>query len=44
MFSFKTLPDLLNHFSKEETCIKYLEHQRWGGNPVCVYCGCSKVY
>lgn len=41
---FKSLPQLLKYFEKEETCIAYLELQRWGGNIVCPHCGHNKVY
>ena len=36
---FKSLPHLLNHFKDNETCIAYLEKQRWGGKPICPHCG-----
>jgi transposase-like protein len=42
--SFKTLPQLLDHFKDEATCVEYLEHQRWGGKPICPHCGYDKVY
>jgi len=42
---FKSLPHLLNHFKDNETCVAYLEKQRWDGNPVCPHCGTdSKPY
>lgn len=42
---FKSLPHLLNHFKDNETCVAYLEKQRWNGSPVCPHCGTdSKPY
>lgn len=42
---FKNLIQLLDYFKDQETCIKYLEHQRWGGcKPSCPFCGWQKVY
>lgn len=41
---FKSLPELLNHFKDNETCIKYLEFQRWNGKTVCPHCKHEKVY
>ncbi len=41
---FKSLPQILNHFKDKETCVKFLEEQRWGGKPICPKCGCKKVY
>lgn len=42
--NFTTLPQLLDYFKKEETCIKYYEKLRWNGNPVCPHCGTEKPY
>ena len=41
---FKTLIQLLDFFKDEETCISYLEQQRWGGNPACPFCGVINPY
>ena len=41
--NFKSLIQLLDHFKKEETCIKYYENIRWGGKPVCPHCGVDKA-
>lgn len=41
---FKNLQQLLDFFKDEETCKKYYEFQRWGGNPACPHCGSIKVY
>jgi len=41
---FKTLTQLLDFFKDEETCKKYYEFQRWGGNVACPHCGSLKVY
>lgn len=38
-FNFKSLPELLNHFQDEQTCLDYLAEQRWGSQPACVKCG-----
>lgn len=42
--SFKSLPDLLEHFKDESTCVAYYENIRWGGNPTCPHCGTEKPY
>lgn len=42
--NFKSLPQLLDYFKEETTCIKYYEQIRWKGNPVCPHCGASKPY
>lgn len=34
---------IFKQFPIQESCIKHLEQARWGGNPVCVYCGSNKV-
>ena len=44
LLSFKSITTLLDHFKDKQTCIDYLEQQRWGGKPVCPHCGCEKVY
>jgi transposase-like protein len=42
--NFKSLPQLIKYFEKEETCIKYYEKLRWNGNPVCPHCHSEKPY
>ncbi len=42
--NFKSLPQLLDFFKKEETCIKYYEKMRWNGNPICPHCHSEKPY
>jgi transposase-like protein len=42
--NFKSLPQLLDHFKEEETCIEYYAELRWGGNPVCPHCGSESPY
>ena len=32
--------ELLKMFPDEATAREYLERRRWGGEPVCPYCGC----
>lgn len=44
MFNFKSLNQLLSHFSDERVCWDYLEKQLWDGKPVCPHCGCTSVY
>jgi len=41
---FKSLPQLLDYFKDEQTCIEYYENIRWGGNPVCPHCGSENPY
>lgn len=44
MQHFKTLPQLLDFFKDEQTCIAYLEQKLWNGNPTCPFCGTDKAY
>jgi hypothetical protein len=44
MENFTTLIELLDFFKEEETCISYLEQQRWGGTPCCPFCGVINPY
>ncbi|MEK6153110.1 IS1595 family transposase [Flavobacteriaceae bacterium 3-367] len=41
---FKSLPQLLDHFKDEKTCIEYYEQIRWGDEPACPHCGCVNPY
>jgi transposase-like protein len=41
--NFKSLPQLLDYFKDEETCVKYYENIRWGDNPVCPHCGSERT-
>lgn len=42
--NFKSLPQLLDYFKDEQTCVAYLAQSRWNGNPCCPHCGNEKVY
>lgn len=42
--NFKSLPELLDYFKNEETCIKYYEKLRWNGNIICPHCGSENPY
>lgn len=42
--NFKSLPQLLDYFKEESTCIKYYENIRWAENPVCPHCATTKPY
>lgn len=42
--NFKSLPQLLDYFKDEKTCIEYYENIRWNGNPVCPHCGSENPY
>jgi transposase-like protein len=44
MNNFTTLTECLDYFKEEETCIAYLEQQRWGGTPACPFCGVIDPY
>ncbi len=44
MANIKNLKDLLTRFSDEQVCRDYLVQHRWGGVPICPYCGCNKSY
>lgn len=36
---FDSLISLINYFKSEETCIRFLERERWNGKVICPYCG-----
>jgi len=42
--NFKSLPQLLDYFKEEKTCIKYYEKLRWNGKPVCPHCSGENPY
>lgn len=42
--NFKSLPQLLDHFREEKTCVEYYANLRWGGNPVCPHCDSENPY
>ena len=42
--NFKSLPQLLDYFKEESTCIEYYANLRWNGNPVCPHCGSENPY
>lgn len=42
--NFKSLPQLLDYFKEESTCIEYYENIRWSGSPVCPHCGAEHPY
>lgn len=39
----KSLPQLLDTFKDEATCVKYFENLIWGGKPVCPHCKSDKT-
>lgn len=41
---FKSLPQLLDHFKDEDTCIKYFENLIWNGKPTCPHCKSDNPY
>jgi len=42
--NFKSLPQLLDYFKEESTCIEYYENVRWGDSPACPHCGSVNPY
>ena len=42
--NFKSLPQLLDFFIEESTCIEYYEQIRWNGNPVCPHCDSEMLF
>lgn len=42
--NFKSLPQLLDYFKEESTCISYYEEIRWNGKPVCPHCDSDRTY
>lgn len=44
MEKFKNIVELTRYFSDESKCREYLAQIRWGGKPICPYCGYDKVY
>ncbi len=41
---FRSVLQLLEYFNCNSVCIRYLEMQRWQGNPVCPHCGSTKKH
>lgn len=41
---FTNLRELILSMPTEEQCREYLAVQRWGGSPVCPFCGSGRVY
>lgn len=41
--NFKSLPQLLDYFKDEKTCVAYYEQLRWNGRPVCPFCGTAHL-
>lgn len=44
MSEIKNLKELFQKFADEQKCRDFLVQQRWGGCPVCPYCGSDKWY
>lgn len=44
MENIKSLPQLMDHFKDEQTCIKHYEMMRWHGQPICPHCNAEKPY
>jgi transposase-like protein len=44
MAAIKNLKDLMVKFQDEQTCRDYLVQHRWGGTPICPYCGSNRSY
>ena len=42
--NFNTLPQLLDYFKDEKTCIEHYEKLRWNGHVTCPFCGHDKIY
>lgn len=42
--NFKSLPQLLDFFKDEKTCVEYYENIRWGDEPACPHCGSENPY
>ena len=41
---FSSLYELLEYFTSEDICLKYLTFQRWQGNIICPVCNKDKIY
>lgn len=39
MKTFKSILEFQKHFNTDEKCRLFLEERRWGGEPVCPFCG-----
>lgn len=44
MLYFKSLPQLLKHFTDDTVCMQFLEQKLWKGEPFCPHCGSTRVY
>jgi len=43
-FKFTGLPALFKRFPDDATAREYYEQERWGGTPICPFCGSDKWY
>ena len=41
---FTSLISLVAHFNNDKRCRDFISEQRWGGSPVCPFCGCKHIY
>lgn len=41
---FKNLKEMMAAYSDENVCREWMENMRWGGNPLCPFCGLNKPY
>lgn len=41
--TFNSLIEAFEYFNDEKKAIRYMQHRRWQGTPVCPHCECDKV-
>ena len=44
LIEFDSLIELTRYFKDEETCLKFVEQEIWGGDFRCPHCGCDRLY
>ena len=41
---FNSLISLVSYFNSDKRCRDFITEQRWGGNVICPFCGCTHTY
>ena len=44
MNNFNNLKEMINALSDEKVARQHMEEMRWGGNPICPFCGSAHPY
>jgi transposase-like protein len=44
LLEFRNLKELMTHLQDEMVCRRYMEQMRWGSEPFCPHCNCTRPY